>query len=266
MKEFGLQLFSIRDHFETEEQIKEAFLEMKKYGYSYGQTAGTYDFITPERYAELAHEAGITICGTHYKWERIVNDIEGTVKYHQALGTTNVGIGGMPGPARESKEDLLAFIALFNETAAKYAKYGMKLTYHNHSFEFKKIDGKTIFDYLVEGFDPVNTSFVLDTYWVQHGGADVRATIERLAGRIDILHLKDMEACHSYAVEGGRFISAPAIIEVGQGNINFRDIIPLAEKCGVKYFVVEDDRAPSVGSYDAIKKSADYIKAHLLDL
>lgn len=266
MKEFGLQLFSIRDHFETEEQIKEAFLEMKKYGYSYGQTAGTYDFITPERYAELAHEAGITICGTHYNWDRIVNDVEGTVKYHQALGTTNVGIGGMPGPARESKEALLDFIALFNETAEKYAKYGMKLTYHNHSFEFKKFDGKTIFDYLVDGLNPETTSFVLDTYWVQHGGADVRATIERLAGRIDILHLKDMEACHAYAIEGGKFISAPAIIEVGQGNINFRDIIPLAEKCGVKYFVVEDDRAPSVGSYFAIEKSATYIKEHLLNL
>ena len=70
----------------------EAFLEIKKYGYSYGQTAGTYDFLTPERYAELAREAGITICGTHYNWDRIVNDIEGTVKYHQTLGTTNVGI------------------------------------------------------------------------------------------------------------------------------------------------------------------------------
>ena len=192
--------------------------------------------------------------------------MEGTVRYHQILGTTNVGIGGMPGPARESKEALLAFIALFNETAEKYAKYGMKLTYHNHSFEFKKFDGKTIFDYLVEGFNPDTTSFVLDTYWVQHGGADVRATIERLAGRIEILHIKDMEACHTYPIAEGKSITAPAIIEIGQGNINFRGIIPLAEQCGGKYFVVEDDRAPSVGSYDAIKKSADYIKANLLNL
>lgn len=266
MTEFGLQLFSIRDHFQTEEDIKEAFLEMKKYGYSYGQTAGTYDFITPERYAELAREAGITICGTHYNWDRIVNDVEGTVKYHQILGTTNVGIGGMPENARHTKEDLLAFIDLFNETAEKYAKYGMKLTYHNHSFEFRKFDGKTIFDYLVEGFNPETTSFVLDTYWVQHGGADVRATIERLAGRIDILHMKDMEAFYPYPSADGKFVYAPHIIEVGEGNINFRDILPLAERCGVKYFVVEDDRAPSVGSYEAIKKSADYIKANLLNL
>ena len=75
-----------------------------------------------------------------------------------------------------------------------------------------------------------------------------------------------MQACHAYPTADGKSISAPAIIEIGEGNINFKGIIPLAEKCGVKYFVVEDDRAPSVGSYDAVKKSADYIKANLINL
>lgn len=266
MKEYGLQLYTIRDHFQTEEDIKEAFLEMKKYGYSHGQTAGTYDFISPEKFAQYAKDAGITICGTHYNWDRIKNDVEGTVAYHKALGTTNVGIGAMPAAAFESLETLKAFIKEFNEAAAKYAKYGMKLTYHNHSFEFMKFEGKTIFDYLIEGFDKDNISFVLDTYWVQHGGADVRAMIERLAGRIDILHLKDMEAWHPYLSKDGELVvKAPAIIEVGKGNINFKDIIPLAEKCGVKYFVVEDDRAVTVGSYEAIKTAADYINANLLE-
>ena len=39
MKHFGLQIYSIRDHFTTEEDTREAFLEMKKMGYSYAQTA-----------------------------------------------------------------------------------------------------------------------------------------------------------------------------------------------------------------------------------
>ena len=244
--------------------IKEVFKTLAEMGYSYGQTAGTYDFITPEKYAEYAREAGIEICGTHYNWDRIRNDVEGTVAYHKALGTTNVGIGGMPWEVRANVDTLNAFINEFNACAAKYAEYGMKLTYHNHSFEFKKLeDGRTLFDHLVEKFDKKNVSFVLDTYWLQHGGKDVREMIEMLAGRVDILHIKDMEACHTVEI-GGSKIDIPYITEIGSGNLNFKSIIATAEACGVKYFVVEDDRAVDVGSYDAVKKSADYIKANLL--
>ncbi|MBE6584336.1 MAG: sugar phosphate isomerase/epimerase [Ruminococcaceae bacterium] len=267
MKRFGLQIYSVRDHMADEQSLKQAFLELGKMGYTYAHTAGTYDFITPEKFAQYAKDAGIEVCGTHYNWDRIVNDVEGTVAYHKILGTTNVGIGAMSMAPRENEEALAEFIKQFNETAKKYAAYGMKLTYHHHSFEFVKLsDGKTIFDRLVEGFTEPNTSFVLDTYWLQHGGKDVRAVIEQLAGRVEILHLKDMAAMKRYTVAGTDAVYfAPAITEVGSGNINFKDIIPLAEKCGVKYFVVEDDRAVEVGSYDAVKKSADYIKANLLD-
>ncbi len=267
MKKYGLQIYSVRDQFTNEEDTKNAFLALAEMGYTSVQTAGTYDYISPEKFAQYAKDAGIEICGTHYNWDLIKGDVEGTIAYHKTLGTTNIGVGGMPMYARKDLDGLNTFINEFNSMAKIYHEHGFKLTYHNHSFEFVKLpDGKTLFDHLVEKLDPECTSFVLDTYWVQHGGADVRATIERLNGRIDILHLKDMEACHGYTLANGNGLAAPAIIEIGAGNINFKDIIPTAEKCGVKYFVVEDDRAPSTGdSLAAVKKSADYINANLLE-
>ena len=63
----------------------------------------------------------------------------------------------------------------------------------------------------------------------------------------------------------GKVLTAPAIIEIGAGNINFKDIIPLAEECGVKYFVVEDDRCIPGESYATNKRSADYIIANFLN-
>jgi sugar phosphate isomerase/epimerase len=173
----------------------------------------------------------------------------------------------MPPEARNDLAGLNKFIDEFNAAVEIYAARGFKLTYHNHSFEFRRLeDGRTLFDHLIERFDPEKVSFVLDTYWCQHAGIDVRAMIEKLAGRIDILHLKDMEAAYNFKLEDGATLTAPRITEVGNGNINFKDIIPLAEKCGVKYFVVEDDRAPTTGdSMGAVKKSADYIKANLLE-
>ena len=258
MKKFGIQIYSVRDYFTSEEGVKTAFSALADMGYSTIHTAGTYDFISPERFREYADLAGLEVCGTHYDYNRIKTDIEGTVGYHEILGTKNIGIGGMPMQMRDSLEGAEAFAKEFNELAKIYGERGYKLTYHNHAFEFRKFqDGKTVFDHLIESLDPDFTSFVFDTYWAQYAGVDVRMMIERLSGRIDILHLKDMEVSWS----DGK----PAITEIGSGNINFKDIIPLAEKCGVKHFVTEDDRCIKDRSLECAKISADYIKKYLLD-
>lgn len=258
MKEIGLQLYSIRDWFKYEEHIEAAFKRIAKMGYTQAQTAGLLP-IPVEKFAQYAKNAGIEFVGTHYDWDEICNNFEETIRVHEVLGTTNIGLGSMPKEARQSKEELFAFIDKTNKMAAKYAARGYKFTYHNHSFEFKKIDGKTIMDYLIEGFDKDNVSFVLDTYWVQHGGADIRRLIERLAGRVDILHLKDMGAC-----QGGEHGNNPYITDIGSGNIDFVDIVDTAEKAGVKYFVVEQDGNYEVDSMTSVQKSIEYLKENVV--
>ena len=265
MNKFGIQLYSVRDYFKSEEGVKEAFERLSCMGYSSAHTAGTYDFISPEKFREYANKNGIEICGTHYDYNRIKNDIDGTIKYHAALGTKNVGIGGMPTPIRGDDEKIYKFIDEFNALAQIYSKYGYKLTYHNHAFEFRKTnDGKTVFDHLIDNLDPQTTSFVFDTYWAQYGGIDVRMMIERLSGRIDILHLKDMAVTIDTSNPSSGTPTTPSIAEIGAGNINFKDIIPLAEKCGVKYFVVEDDRCIAGRSLEYANRSAEYIRNNLL--
>ncbi len=129
--------------------------------------------------------------GTHDSFELMVSDFDLAYQNHVALGTKLMGIGGRGG---NSVEEWQEFIKTANEVGAKIAAQGGRFTYHNHSQEFRKWDnGKTTMDMLVEGLNPETTSFVLDMYWVQHGGGDVRYWIEKLVGRIDILHLKDMK-------------------------------------------------------------------------
>lgn len=248
IKELGLQLYTIRDYMKDEASIRESFLKLKELGYDVGQTAGF--FVGAEKFAEIAKETGLKICGTHCGFNELVADPDKAMREHEALGTTNIGIGGMPGEVRADVEALKDFINKSNDFAAYISKFGFKFTYHNHSFEFSKLGEKRIMDYLVDGFDPENVSFVLDTYWVQHGGGDVRAWMEKLAGRIDILHLKDM---------GTKPDGTPFITEIGQGSINFEGILDVAEKIGVKHYVVEQDTCPG-DPFDSLKISRDYIK------
>ena len=254
MNKVGLQVYTIRDVFEKE-GYEVAFKKIAEAGYTQAQTASTYtDIDDAKAYAKAAADAGVEIVGTHYSWEKIRDNVEETVEIHKILGTTNVG---MPAEARKDYDELVKFIADFNEAAEKYKAYGMKLTYHNHSFEFVKIkDGKTLMDYLIEGFSD-NISFVLDTYWVQHGGADVRRMLERLSGRVDILHLKDMAAWNPET-------KAPYITQIGDGNIDMKDIVATAKTSGVKYYVVEQDANFEVDSVTSIKKSFDYLKANVM--
>lgn len=267
MKEFGLQIYSIRDQFETPEGAREAFRYLKDLGYSYVQTAGNYPNIPTADLKAYADEAGIKIISTHLAWDKIWDNIENTFKFHTDLGTNVIGVPSMPVWARDNLDGLNKFIDKLNELAKICAARGFRLTYHNHSFEFKKLpDGKTFYDHLLEKLDP-SICFDVDVCWVYMGGVDIYELLERLEGRVFMLHLKDIMACKAGAFDanGKSLYYLPERIEVGCGNINFPRIIKAAESVGCKYFVVEEEVYSTGNSLDSVRISAENIKAKFLE-
>jgi len=255
-KKLGIQLYTVRETMKDAESIRATFKALKEMGYDQAQTAGCA--IPFAEFGQIAKEEGIEIVGTHESFTPMLTDIEKCIKDHQALGTTNMGIGGMPGEYYESKAKTLEFCEKANKIGAALKPYGMKFTYHNHSGEFKKFPDSgddTMMDILLKNTDPETVSFVMDTYWIQHGGGDVCDWIEKFAGRIDILHLKDKKVTDW---DG-------EISEIGRGNLPWKKILETAERTGVKTIVVEQDCNWEDG--DALKSakiSADYL-AQFLD-
>ncbi|MBQ4110817.1 MAG: sugar phosphate isomerase/epimerase [Clostridia bacterium] len=252
VEKIGLQLYSVRENFKTEEQARATFKKLKELGFDEVQTAGCYDF-SYDKFYEMANDAGLEIVGTHDNLQMMVDDIEKAIDNHKKLHTTNMGVGGFF-PQKLDVAEVEAFIEKANKIAARIAKEGMKFTYHNHSHEFVVLEnGKSVMEMLIEGLDPENTSFVLDSYWVQNAGGDVCTWIEKLKGRIDILHLKDMAVRFNENRETISYIT-----EVGNGNLDFKKIIETAKKCGVKYFCVEQDDCP-VDFEASMKQASDYL-------
>ena len=66
--------------------------------------------------------------------------------------------------------------------------------YHNHHMEFARTgEGREIYlERFLRDFAPEELGFTLDTYWVQAGGGDPVQWLNRLAGRVPCVHLKDM--------------------------------------------------------------------------
>ncbi len=251
MKEFGVQLWSVRQTMDTAENIRCTFQKLKKMGYTQVQTAGCA--IPYEQFGMIAAEEGLEIVGTHDDFKLMEENFEQALVNHRFLHTANMGVGGGKG---ETPEDWRNFARRANAVGEKCAAQGMKFTYHHHSHEFVRLEnGQRPIDILVEEMNPKTTSFVLDTYWLQHGGADVRAWIGKLAGRVDILHLKDMQRLSHFTEKLGY----QDYTEVGSGNLNWPGILECAAAAGVKYYVVEQDTCPG-DPFDSMAKSAAFLK------
>ena len=248
LKKLGVQLYTIRDFMTTEQDIDQSYAKLASLGYTEAHTAGLPK-VSDEAFANLAKKHGVKIIGTHYDYNRIVNFPDETMRVHKLYGTNIIGIGGMPTDARATYDTLMRFIEQFNAAAKIYARQGFKLSYHNHSFEFTRLDnGALIMDYLMENCPRLNVT--LDTHWVHRGGVNVVDYIEKCKGRIECVHLKD------YKMNMWDVKFAP----VGKGNLDWTKILPAFEKAGVKYAFVEQDDAPDLGEpFDRLKESREFL-------
>ena len=120
-----------------------------------------------------------------------------------------------------------------NEAAKRFRAAGVTLAYHNHSIEFERFNGRTMLEILYAEAPELDAE--LDTYWVQKGGADPVRWIETLAGRQQVLHLKD------YGMKPFCDCNGSVMMPVGEGNLDWERILDAADRAGVTCWVVEHD-------------------------
>ncbi|NMA95517.1 MAG: sugar phosphate isomerase/epimerase [Clostridiales bacterium] len=224
------QLYTVREYMKTADDIEKGLKKIKDMGYNAVQVSGIGK-IADEALKDLVDEIGLKICVTHIPFDRMQNDIDGVIKQHKLWDCDYVGLGSMPMNARADKDSVLAFAKEANEIGRVLADNGLRFVYHNHAFEFAKFDGKTIMDILLEETDE-NFGFEIDTYWVQAGGANPVDWIYKVEGRMDVVHFKDMGMNHE---------NKQMMTEVGEGNLNWVDIIKACNETGVKWAPVEQD-------------------------
>ena len=135
---------------------------------------------------------------------------------------------------------------------------GIRLGFHHHSLEFLRgSSGTTIFDLLIDkgGQD---LAITVDVYWVAAAGANPVKLIERLPGRIPVIHMKDMDV----VLKENEFMPVSVFAPVGEGNLDWDSIISAARDAGSQVWVVEQDicrRDP----FDCIRSSFEFLSARL---
>lgn len=244
-KRIGAQYYTIRKFCENIEDFDKSCKKVAEIGYKTIQLSGTGDFEADE-IKPILDKYGLEVICTHRPGENYLENIEGEIAFHKALGTKICGIGSMPG-FNVKPETIQDFIKKFNPVADKLRENGLIFAYHNHAFEFQKHEGKYALDIISESCE--NLKLILDVYWVAYAGINPAMFIREHADKIACVHFKDLKIvdnAHSYA-------------EIGQGNLEWDEIISACEETGIEYALVEQDFCEG-DPFDSLKISYDYLK------
>lgn len=262
----ALQLYTVRDDMAND--FYGTLKRVKELGYDGVEFAGLYGK-TAKEVKEMCKEVGLTPISAHVPLVDMMRD-DSILEVYAEIGCEFVAIPYLNEEFRPGQEKFSEVIEFAKKLGKKANELGMKLCYHNHDFEFVKLDGEYALDILYKEVPADILQPQLDTCWVNVGGENPVDYINKYAGRIDILHLKDFVGSRSenmYALigidenekkdTGGKFEFRP----VGKGVQDFPAILAAAEKAGTKWVVVEQD-SPSLGltPMECAKASIDYLK------
>ena len=244
----GAQLYTLRDFLKTPDDMRATFGRVREMGYETVQCSAL-GAIEPAELKKIADVAGLQIVATHIGFDRIRDEPQAVIDEHQLWGCRHVAIGGMPAEYR-NPDGFARFAHDASVAARPLIDAGLTFSYHNHSFELERFGDRTGMQILAEDSDPATFSFEVDTYWIQHGGANPVTWLQRLQKRMHIVHLKDL------AMQGSEQLFA----EVGEGNLEWEPILAACRAANIEYYLVEQDRCQR-DPFDSLKLSLDNLHA-----
>lgn len=252
--QIGAQLYTCHKRTQTLEDFDLALKKVSEIGYKSVQVSGTCPY-DPEWLRDELAKYGLTCALTHIAPARIINETEDVVKQHAVFGCKHIGIGGMPNEMRGSLEGYNEFKKVYLPAAEKMRDLGAKLLYHNHWFEFDKLDGKDVIERILEDFPEDSIDFTLDLGWAAFAGKDVVELINTLKGRLSRIHLKDFADMPA----DGSVDTVAYLRPIYEGKLDYDAYINALSKVGCEYMLVEQDYCYDEDEFDCLRRSYENV-------
>jgi len=224
-----------------------ALAEVAAIGYDWVEPAdhskGKFYGFSPREFGKLMKRAGLEAISSHSSIrpenaDRMIDEVaEAGMKY--------IIMPSLPDDWSSTLDGFRRSADFFNEAGEKCRKAGITFGFHNHQVEFREIDGMVPYDLLVENSDPRLVVFELDIAWITAAGKDPVAYFKKYPGRFPIWHLKDLSPEMQAAT-------------LGEGIIDFRPILAMSKKAGMKYWFVEQDNCRTHSPMESIAISRRY--------
>jgi sugar phosphate isomerase/epimerase len=241
----GIQLYSVRT--EMQRDMPGTLARLSQIGYREVEFAG-YFRRSPAEVRQMLVQNQLSAPSTHVQYEVVRDNFDKTADEALAVGHQWLTVPFLGNAERQSVDTWKRVAAEFNKAGERAKARGLRFAYHNHDFEFKRVDGILPFDLLLAETDPNLVFFQMDVYWTTMAGGDPLAYIRKYPTRFSMLHIKD---------SGGP--PAHAQTDVGAGTIDFAAILRLdaAQQKAIKHAFVEHDQPADPMVF--AKNSFDYL-------
>jgi len=254
MLPIALQLYSIRD--DMSKDFKGSLQKVKKMGYDGVELAGLYEH-SPADIKAMLSEIGLTPISAHVPYDVLMADPDGVLNTYKEVGCQYVVIPYMTEEYRIGAEKGQEALEGIRSLAEAASRHGLTMLYHNHDFEFLKVDGEYALDIIFKTIPEAILKTEIDTCWVAAAGVDVCAYLQKYTGRTPLVHIKDYIMEEGGSAEGAyelvgietnneRKANKFEYRPLGYGQQDFPAIIQASRDAGAEWLVVEQDM-PSMG-------------------
>jgi len=244
LDKIGLQLYTVRDQMKAD--FEGTLARVAEIGYKEVEFAGYFNH-SPADVRAILDRHGLSAPSTH------VGDItpdawKASLDAAHAIGHEYIVVPWIPEERRKTLDDWRKVAADFNRAAEAAHAAGIQFAYHNHDFEFPKLEGQVPYDVLLQNTDPRLVQLEIDLYWITKAGQDPLAYFARWPGRVPLVHVKDSAGPPEHKM-----------VDVGQGKIDWKRIFAKQDQAGIKHAFVEHDQPPQ--PFEDIAVSARYLKS-----
>ena len=250
MKEFGLQLYTVRDVIPKDPKgvLKQVAAMGYKQVESFEGEKGMFWGMKNTEFKKYMDDLGMQIISSHCSIEK---DFERKANEAAEIGMKYL-IDPWVGPQKDI--DTSKKIAdKFNAAGEICKKAGLRFAYHNHDYPFVPVDGQVPLDVMIQNTDAANVDFEMDIYWVVTAGEDPIKWFNKYPNRFRLCHIKDRK-------KNAPLSDKDASCVAGQGAIDFPKILEAGKKNGLQYDFVEQEHYDNMTSLEAAKGNAAYLK------
>lgn len=251
-RKMGLQLYSLRDVIKGDPKgiLKKVadfgYKELEAYSYDGGKIFG----MKYKEFTDFAKALGMRVTSGHYAfgksestkatqgsvingWEKAVSDAKESGQEFMVVPYLNA----------DERNDYKGVCDALNKAGEVCNRYGIRLNYHNHDFEFEQFEGQVAYHLMLKELDPKMVGMEMDLYWMYVAGQDPLEYFAKYPGRFEQWHVKDMDKTDPRKQ-----------VDVGTGKIDFKSIFAKSDQSGMKHFYIEQEQYPS-SSVESIKNS-----------
>ncbi|WP_273567454.1 sugar phosphate isomerase/epimerase family protein [Maribacter halichondriae] len=236
-QEVGLQLYSLRNQFKTD--VPGTLKLINDWGITNLEGGGTYG-LEMEEFQGLLKKNNLDVVSVGAGYDDLkAGNLDKIIENAKTFGAKYVMCAWISHEGNSFDiEKTKEATEVFNTAGKRLKEEGLTLAYHAHGYEFRPYEEGTLFDYMAK--NAKDFAFEMDVYWVQHGGEDPLALLNRYPDKFVLLHLKDMEKGTPKDDTGHADVETNVVL--GTGEVDIAGVVKRAKELGVvEYMFIEDE-------------------------